>query len=522
MCARQRALVLRSVQTFSIAREYIDDWPTTSRSREFIALTLLKIEMAVRGEEFDEYASALSELVVNSKPIISSLTMLAGEIAGKDEARAGAIADLIRAHIKNSPVKSKLCGFYLLDSVVKNLRGPFVRIFSKGLSDLFLQAYARVTDAQKKSMAHLFGTWKTVFPSSVLDEIEPALTRSAPAGVRPPVAPSGAPRIVAQPPAQQWQQAPAAQQWAPPAQQWTGAYPAAVPQVQQLYGAYTQVPPPPVLTGAAGGSLLANMLQSGSGGDLSALIASLEAKKASPTTSLAAPQLVARPGELPVLTADFDPKKDLAELSKRREGVIRSLYFELPLQCSQTGRRFRSQPELDAHMDWLHARRRRRKEGKVCRKWFVDITAWLKGLKTMAEDAVNFFGDEDRKPDVDAKTVIQEELDNVSVPVDESRPTCALSGETFETFWNEKEQEWHYRGATFLDRAIGGAKKGSIVLARAVPKKATRAAKSTKASAAVAVKAEAPAAGRRSARASVKSKADEPAESPSPAKRRRT
>ena len=473
--------------------------------------------MAVRGEEFDEYASALSELVVNSKPIISSLTMLAGEIAGKDEARAGAIADLIRAHIKNSPVKSKLCGFYLLDSVVKNLRGPFVRIFSKGLSDLFLHAYAKVTEPQKKSMAHLFGTWKTVFPSSVLDEIEPALMRNAPAGVRPPMAPSGAPRVAAQ----QWQQAPAAQQWAPPAQQWTGAYPAAVSQVQQPYGAYAQVPPPPVLAGAAGGSLLANMLQSGSGGDLSALIATLEAKKASPTTSLAAPQSLAQPGELPVLTADFDPKKDLGELSKRREGVIRSLYFELPLQCSQTGRRFRTQPELDAHMDWLHARRRRRKEGKVCRKWFVNIAAWLKGLKTMAEDAVNFFGGEDENPDLHVNAAIQEELNNVSVPVDESQPTCALSGETFETFWNEKEQEWHYRGATILDRAIGGAKKGSIVLARAVPKKSTRGAKNAKASAAAAVKTEAPA-GRRSSRASVKSKADEPAESPSPAKRRRT
>jgi len=64
----------------------------------------------------------------------------------------------------------------------------------------------------------------------------------------------------------------------------------------------------------------------------------------------------------------------------------------------------------------------------------------------------------------------------VSVPADESQKTCALSGEPFETFWNEDEQEWHYRGAVVLDRAVGGAKKGSIVLARAVPKKKTTAA----------------------------------------------
>ena len=236
---------------------------------------------------------------------------------------------------------------------------------------------------------------------------------------------------------------------------------------------------------------------------------------------IAAPQMNAQPGELPALTADFDPKTDLGELSKRRESVIRTLYFERPIQCSQTGRRFRSQSELDAHMDWLHARRRRRREGKVCRKWFVDLKSWLKGLKTMAEETVNFFGGSDEsKADVDANAAQEEELANVSVPVDESQPACALSGEQFETFWNEKEQEWHYRGAIVLDRAIGGAKKGSIVLARAVPKKAVRAAKATKAIAADVKTEPSPPAGRRSARA-VKTKVEAPAESTSPSKRRR-
>ena len=477
-------------------------------------MEISSVEEDMSGEEFEEYASALSELVINSKPIINSLTILAGEIAGQDESRAASIAELIREHIRRSPAKSKLCGFYLLDSVVKNLRGPFVRCFSTGLSDLFLPAYAKVDESQKKSMLRLFNTWKTVFPSSALDDIEPNLA--------PRVAPQAgrvAPPVTA--PQSQWQVPPIQQQqWAPPAQQWTG-YAGAPP--QQPYAAYGQapgggVPPPPALSGAASGQMLANMLQSGSGGDLSALIASMEAKQVpqpAMAASVGAPA-AAQPGELPALTADFDPKKDLSALNKRRESVIRALYFELPFQCSQTGRRFGKRTELDAHMDWLHARRKRRRDGKVSRKWFVDIKAWLRGLKTMAEDTINFFGgdDKDSAAEAHAETEVDE---NVSVPVDESQPACALSGEEFETFWNEEAQEWHYRGTMILDRAVGGAKKGSIVLARAVPKKRT-AAKGAKTKTAAAVKTEDSV--RRSGRG-IKTKAEDAVET-SPTKRTRT
>jgi len=426
-------------------------------------------------EEFEEYASALGELVINSKPIISSLTMLAGEIAGKDEARAEKVAELIRQHIRNAPPKLKLCGFYLLDSVVKNLRGHFVRCFAKGLSDLFLPAYAKVDAAQKKSMAKLFDTWKPVFPASALEDIEPHITPAAGATA-------------------------AAARVAPPAQQWVG-YPA--PMQQAPYGGYGLVAPVAPLQPSALNPL------GGSGADLSALIASLEAKQLPGPLSVATPATAVStaPGEPLPLTVDFDPKKDLATLSVRRESVISSLYFELPFQCSQNGRRFRSQAELDAHMDFLHARRKRRRDGTVSRKWFVDVGAWLKGLKTMAEDTMNFFGGGDDK-DSAAEAHVEEDVDeSVSVPVDESQPTCALSGEEFEKFWNETEQEWHYRGTIILDRAVGGAKKGSIVLARAVPKKraATKGGAKSKTAAKTEVKTED--ATRRSARG-VKTKAE--------------
>jgi len=55
-----------------------------------------------------------------------------------------------------------------------------------------------------------------------------------------------------------------------------------------------------------------------------------------------------------------------------------------------------------------------------------------------------------------------------SVSTDESQSHCAVSGERFETFWNDEEQEWHYKAAIMLENPLGSALAGSLVLASAV------------------------------------------------------
>ena len=421
-----------------------------------------------------DYADALKDLTINSKPMITSLTMLAQELGAHDVTIACRIGELIERHIRTSSPKAKLCGFYLMDSIAKNVKGHYVGHFAKGLADLYISVYQIADSTTHKSMSHLFDTWRAVFPQSALEPIERILP-PRPQKIRlPPPPPPG-----------NYNQA--------------GGYPPPPPHQAYGGGAYGGgqsgihgMPP------ANAGAMLASMVQ-GCGGDISALLSSIAAAKkattaGSPTGStgvpLPAPPAGAPPpkgkrgdspgastgaskeNQPPRLTPDFDPARDNeAELRKRREYLIDAMYGDMPHQCASTGRRFDDKAELDAHLDLQALRRRRRKEGTSSRRWCVDGDSWIAGAAAeAADDAPAFFEVDAAKKEEDDQRLV--DLANSSVPKDDDVTHCALSGEPFEVFYKEDEDEWHFKKATTLPRDYKGVPAGSIVLVTALPKDA--------------------------------------------------
>lgn len=111
-----------------------------------------------------EYDSFVSRLTFNSKDLITSLTRVAGENLHNTDA----IVAVLEQRILSSAPPVKLPMLYLVDSIVKNIGGPYVNAFRVNLFHTFTHAYGSTTPQVRMSMHRLLGTWPPVFGMEVV------------------------------------------------------------------------------------------------------------------------------------------------------------------------------------------------------------------------------------------------------------------------------------------------------------------------------------------------------------------
>ncbi|KAG9064158.1 hypothetical protein KI688_003345 [Linnemannia hyalina] len=118
------------------------------------------------------YRNELATLTFNSKPIITSLTISAGENASVSKV----IVQTIEERLRTAPANQKLPTLYLIDSILKNVGGPYLNLFARTIVTLFLDAYAVVDTSAKASFEKVLGTWPNwtsqLFPKELISKIE--------------------------------------------------------------------------------------------------------------------------------------------------------------------------------------------------------------------------------------------------------------------------------------------------------------------------------------------------------------
>ncbi|XVE95958.1 hypothetical protein REPUB_Repub02eG0180400 [Reevesia pubescens] len=186
--------------------------------------------------------------------------------------------------------------------------------------------------------------------------------------------------------------------------------------------------------------------------------------------------VVDKPKEETPVEDDAVPSEfDSDWLKVRHESVIRSLYSDIPRQCTTCGQRFKAQEEHSKHMDW-HVRKNREvknKKVKPSRPWLLTKNLWLTAAEALTETDDGGPLEVWRPRD---SIVEMEKDEELAVVADEDQKLCALCMEAFEDFYSDETEDWMYKGAVYMNAPNGStaagkdrSQLGPIVHAKCLP-----------------------------------------------------
>lgn len=131
----------------------------------------------------EKYKELLSHLTTGSRDLINELTALSEQHVEL----AQEIVQLIEQRIRKCLPRYKLYGFYLIDSIVKNVGNPYNLLFEANLYQVFTESYLLVTDTTtRQHLIDTFTTWNSgvssngthIFKKAILDKIEQFVIRA--------------------------------------------------------------------------------------------------------------------------------------------------------------------------------------------------------------------------------------------------------------------------------------------------------------------------------------------------------
>ncbi|KAL1879377.1 hypothetical protein VTK73DRAFT_7014 [Phialemonium thermophilum] len=163
--------------------------------------------------------------------------------------------------------------------------------------------------------------------------------------------------------------------------------------------------------------------------------------------------------------ADIDLKP--SSLKQFRPHLIPLLYDELGPQCTQCGRRFRTDEEgrrrKTAHMDWhfrVHQRVAEAEKRGQHRSWYVPETEWVKSREAVDVDYVapqqesHGSGEGDHNGGSGRASGVAK-LQYIPVPEDSRTNTvCPICQEKFEMKWLDEAQEWVWVDAVKVGQRV--------------------------------------------------------------------
>lgn len=125
-----------------------------------------------------DYNQSLSELVVNSKPHILMLTMLAEDCK---DTKAREIAAIIEQRILQGPIQHKMPALYLIDSICKNMiNSSYVKLFEKSIVKLFTVSFLKADEKTKILMFKLRQTWGELFSNETMHALDTSIRKMDP------------------------------------------------------------------------------------------------------------------------------------------------------------------------------------------------------------------------------------------------------------------------------------------------------------------------------------------------------